>query len=213
MEQPSPKAGIEAVDDGEIDVLVGPISITSRRLAMPGIDFTQPYYLGKSGVLLPMRPPSILSRIQVFFGWAVISSVLVLISVLLVVGSLIWLAERNRNSEQFPRDWLPGISSGMWFALVTLTTVGYGNTFTPSTPFARHFASVFALVGLMVFGAGSAVLSASIGAFFAEAPAIFGSNARDHARGHARARAHHHVRLLTTPVAMHVRVHTTTSVC
>ena len=46
MEQPSPKAGIEAVDDGEIDVLVGPISITSRRLAMPGIDFTQPYYLG-----------------------------------------------------------------------------------------------------------------------------------------------------------------------
>ena len=121
MEQPSPKAGIEAVDDGEIDMLVGPISITSRRLAMPGIDFTQPYYLGKSGVLLPMRPPSILSRIQVFFGWAVISSVLVLISVLLVVGSLIWLAERNRNSEQFPRDWLPGISSGMWFALVTLT--------------------------------------------------------------------------------------------
>ena len=35
LEQPSPKAGIEAVDDGEIDVLVGPISITSRRLAMP----------------------------------------------------------------------------------------------------------------------------------------------------------------------------------
>ena len=127
VEQPSPKAGIEAVDNGEIDVLVGPISITSRRLAMPGIDFTQPYYLGKSGVLLPMRPPSILSRVQVFFGWAVISSVLVLISVLLVVGSLIWLAERTRNSEQFPRDWLPGISSGMWFALVTLTTVGYGD--------------------------------------------------------------------------------------
>ena len=45
--------------------------------------------------------------------------VLVLISVLLLVGSLIWLAERNRNSEQFPREWLPGISSGMWFALVT----------------------------------------------------------------------------------------------
>ena len=68
--QPSPKAGIEAVDEGEIDVLVGPVSITSGRLAMPGVDFTQPYYLGKSGVLLPIRPPSILSRVQVFFGWA-----------------------------------------------------------------------------------------------------------------------------------------------
>ena len=65
------------MDDCEIDVLVGPISITSGRLAMPGVDFTQPYYMGKSGVLLPMHPPSILSRVQVFFGWAVISSVLV----------------------------------------------------------------------------------------------------------------------------------------
>ncbi|WP_257929115.1 transporter substrate-binding domain-containing protein [Synechococcus sp. CC9605] len=35
--QPSPKAGIEAVDEGEIDVLVGPISITSGRLAMPAL--------------------------------------------------------------------------------------------------------------------------------------------------------------------------------
>ena len=70
-------------------MLVGPISMTSGRLAMPGVDFTQPYYLGKSGVLLPMHPPSLLSRNQVFFGWAVISSVLVLISVLLLVGSQI----------------------------------------------------------------------------------------------------------------------------
>ena len=138
VEQPSPKAGIEAVDDGEIDVLVGPISITSRRLAMPGIDFTQPYYLGKSGVLLPMRPPSILSRVQVFFGWAVISSVLVLISVLLVVGSLIWLAERNRNSEQFPREWLPGISSGMWFALVTFDHGGLRRQSTDHTNRPKH---------------------------------------------------------------------------
>ena len=51
-----------------------------------------------------MHLPSILSRVQVFFGWAVISSVQVLISVLLLVGSLIWLAERDRNSKQFPRE-------------------------------------------------------------------------------------------------------------
>ena len=47
--QPSPKAGIEAVDDGSIDVLVGPITITSGRLAMPGVDFTQPYYSASQG--------------------------------------------------------------------------------------------------------------------------------------------------------------------
>ena len=40
VKQTSPKAGIEAVDDGEIEVLVGPISITSRRMATPGLDLT-----------------------------------------------------------------------------------------------------------------------------------------------------------------------------
>ena len=166
--QPSPKAGIEAVDEGEIDVLVGPISITSGRLAMPGVDFTQPYYLGKSGVLLPMRPPSILSRVQVFFGWAVISSVLVLISVLLLVGSLIWLAERNRNSEQFPRDWLPGISSGMWFALVTLTTVGYGDK-APITRTGRGITGAWMVISLIAVSSLTASLASAFTLFLSGA--------------------------------------------
>ena len=164
VEQPSPKAGIEAVDDGEIDVLVGPISITSRRLAMPGIDFTQPYYLGKSGVLLPMRPPSILSRVQVFFGWAVISSVLVLISVLLVVGSLIWLAERRTNSEQFPAKPVPGIANGMWFALVTLTTVGYGDK-APITRIGRSLTSVWMVTSLIAVSSLTASLASALTLF------------------------------------------------
>ena len=166
--QPSPKAGIEAVDDGSIDVLVGPITITSGRLAMPGVDFTQPYYLGKSGVLIPSSPPSILSRVQVFFGWAVISSVLVLISVLLVVGSLIWLAERNRNSEQFPREWLPGISSGMWFALVTLTTVGYGDK-APITRTGRSITGAWMVISLIAVSSLTASLASAFTLFLSGA--------------------------------------------
>ena len=72
--------------------MVGPISITPDRLNLPGVDFTQPYFIGKAGILLPLRPSSPLSRIQLFLGWAEVSSLLFLISVLLVVGSLVWLA-------------------------------------------------------------------------------------------------------------------------
>ena len=72
VEQPSPKAGIEAVHDGEIDVLVGPISITPDRLNLPGVDFTQPYFIGKEGILLPLKPSTLLNRLQVFLGWAVL---------------------------------------------------------------------------------------------------------------------------------------------
>ena len=123
IKQATPRQGILALNKGEIDLLVGPISITPERLNLPGVDFTQPYFIGKEGILLPLKPSTLLNRLQVFLGWAVLSSVLVLITVLLVVGSLIWLAERRSNSEQFPAQPLPGIASGMWFALVTLTTL------------------------------------------------------------------------------------------
>ena len=168
IEQPSAEAGIEAVRDGSIDVLVGPISINSRRLALPNIDFTQPYFLSKEGILLPLKAPSLFSRVQVFFGWAVISSILVLISVLLVVGSLIWMAERRTNSEQFPRDWLPGISSGMWFALVTLTTVGYGDK-APITRTGRGITGAWMVISLIAVSSLTASLASAFTLFLSGA--------------------------------------------
>ena len=166
--QPTQIAGIEAVDEGSIDVLVGPISITSRRLSIAGIDFTQPYFLSKEGILLPLKAPSLFSRIQVFFGWAVISSILVLLSVLLVVGSLIWMAERRTNSEQFPRNWLPGISSGMWFALVTLTTVGYGDK-APITRTGRGITGAWMVISLIAVSSLTASLASAFTLFLSGA--------------------------------------------
>ena len=168
ISQSSPKKGIQALNDGSIDLLIGPISITPRRLAMPNVDFTQPYYMGRVGVLLPLDPPSWLSRVQVFFGWAVVSSILVLISVLVIVGSLIWLAERNRNSEQFPRDWLPGISSGMWFALVTLTTVGYGDK-APITRTGRGITGAWMVISLIAVSSLTASLASAFTLFLSGA--------------------------------------------
>ena len=164
ISQPSPKKGIQALNDGSIDLLIGPISITPRRLAMPNVDFTQPYYMGRVGVLLPLDPPSLLSRVQVFFGWAVVSSILVMMSVLLVVGSLIWLAERRRNPEQFPRRWMPGIASGMWFALVTLTTVGYGDK-APVTRTGRGITGAWMITSLIAVSSLTASLASAFTLF------------------------------------------------
>ena len=164
ISQSSPKKGIQALNDGSIDLLIGPISITPRRLAMPNVDFTQPYYMGRVGVLLPLDPPSLFSRVQVFFGWAVVSSILVMISVLLVVGSLIWLAERRRNPEQFPRRWMPGIASGMWFALVTLTTVGYGDK-APVTRTGRGITGAWMITSLIAVSSLTASLASAFTLF------------------------------------------------
>ena len=160
----SPLDGIKAVSKGDLDVLIGPISITSTRVAIPGINFTQPYFFGRSGVLIPTTPPTIFSRLQVFLGRAVLSSVVVLIMVLLMVGVLIWLAERRRNQSQFPAALLPGVGSGMWFALVTLTTVGYGDK-APVTRLGRGITSIWMVISLIAVSSLTASLASALTLF------------------------------------------------
>ena len=125
--QPNSEANLEALASGELDVSIGPLSITSQRVEQPGFDFSQPYFFAEEGVLVQQMPPTLMSRLKPFFGWAALSSVGVLVLSLFVVGNLIWLAERRRNSSQFPRAYVQGVGNSMWFALVTLTTVGYGD--------------------------------------------------------------------------------------
>ena len=77
IRQSSIDAGIAAVEAKKIDVLIGPVSVTASRLARPEVDFTQPYYIDRAGVLLPLQRANLSSRLQVLFGWAVVSSILV----------------------------------------------------------------------------------------------------------------------------------------
>ena len=51
----------------------------------------------------------------------------------------------------------------LWFLFVLLTTVGYGNTFTPTTPSSRQYSAIWALYGLFIFGAGSNVVINIVG--------------------------------------------------
>ena len=160
IRQSSIDAGIAAVEAKKLDVLIGPVSITASRLARPEVDFTQPYYFDRAGVLLPLQRANLSSRLQVLFGWAVVSSILVLGSVLLVVGTFIWLVEHRQNPEQFPPQPLPGIANGMWFALVTLTTVGYGDK-APITRIGRGITSAWMVMSLVAVSTLTAGLASA----------------------------------------------------
>ncbi|CAD5119999.1 DgyrCDS8581 [Dimorphilus gyrociliatus] len=45
------------------------------------------------------------------------------------IGLLMWFMERRINKEQFPKDALVGIFEGIWWAFVTMSTVGYGDRY------------------------------------------------------------------------------------
>jgi polar amino acid transport system substrate-binding protein len=81
--------------------------------------------------------------------------------VLGIVGTLIWLAERKENPEQFPRRPVPGIANGVWFALVTMTTVGYGDR-VPTTTAGRVVAGVWMVVALLTASSLTAGIATAI---------------------------------------------------
>ena len=72
--QPNTEANLSALENGDLDLAVGPISITPDRLANPRIDFTQPYFHGREGLMIPVKPPGLWARFKPFFGWAALSS-------------------------------------------------------------------------------------------------------------------------------------------
>ena len=92
--------------------------------------------------------------------------ILILISILFVIGTLAWLLERKKNPENFNPNPIPGIASGIWWAAVTMTTVGYGDM-TPKSLGGRMvalfwmFASLL-LVSAVIAGAASALTIAKI---------------------------------------------------
>ena len=165
--QPNTNANVKAVADGSIDLAIGPISITPTRLANPKIDFTQPYYHGYEGLLIPKKPPGLITRIRPFIGWAALSSVGILISLLFIFGNLIWLAERRKNTEQFPRQYLHGVGNGMWFGLVTLTTVGYGDR-APLSRSGRAIAGIWMVMSLVAVSSITAGLASAFTLSLAE---------------------------------------------
>ena len=63
-----------------------------------------------------------------------------------IFGLLVWCAERGRNPE-FPERFLDGIDDGIWWAMVTVSTVGYGDK-CPRTPLGRLIATFWILIGL-----------------------------------------------------------------
>jgi hypothetical protein len=108
---------LEKLAKGEIDVAVGGITTTDTNIHR--FDLTQPLYQDNLSILVPIQSRTLWTVIRPFLRWAFLSSVIVIFLCLFTVGNLLWLAEHNRNSEQFPKAYIKGVREGMWCALTT----------------------------------------------------------------------------------------------
>jgi voltage-gated potassium channel len=96
---------------------------------------------------------TILQRVVTHARHALLSVLLGVFIVLLVAGSLAYLLERHAQPEFFG-----SIPSALWWAIVTLTTTGYGDA-VPHTVAGRMLAGVVMVSGILVFALWAGILA------------------------------------------------------
>ena len=117
---------LEDLSEGELDAAIAGISITAERESA-AFDFSYPSY--RSGLQLMVRSQSnhpIRAFIGGIFNWNIWRPLLLVSATSAAVGASIWLFEHKHN-ENFSDNPLRGIGQGIWFAVVTLGTFGYGD--------------------------------------------------------------------------------------
>jgi polar amino acid transport system substrate-binding protein len=137
---------LASLKNDSLDLVVGPVSITAERTKE--MRFTQPYFQSSISILSRAEAPSWPQRVGAFFNVRFFIALGAFVLILGAVGALIWVAERHANSEQFPSAPGRGIANGMWCALVTMSTTGYGDR-APITFWGRMVTSAWIIISLL----------------------------------------------------------------
>ncbi len=151
---------LDAVAAGEIDVALGAITATAAREAR--MDFS--HSILSSGLGVAVRDDQRsgwLAVVKALVSPAFLKVLGVLVLLLLTVGVLVWLLERKNNPEQFGGDSKHGIFSGFWWAMVTMTTVGYGDL-APRSVGGRVLGLIWMLSALIVVSFFTASITSAL---------------------------------------------------
>jgi ABC-type proline/glycine betaine transport system substrate-binding protein/ABC-type amino acid transport substrate-binding protein len=153
---------LDDVRRGAADVAVSGIGITSKREQV--LDFSHSYFESGLQIMIPNAsgslPGDILSKVvAILFSQKLLIGVGVFLIVLLIAAHIIWLLERRHN-PQFSESYPQGLWQSIWWAVVTVTTVGYGDK-TPKGTIGRLFALFWILAGYFVFAYFTASVSST----------------------------------------------------
>ena len=150
----------QALERGELDIAVGNLPVDDhgeRRM-----DFTHPFLSTELGIVAQSTGRSdwlsLLGSLQ--FG-RMFLAVAGLITLLSLVGALVWWLERRNNSVEFAPEPRRGMLDGLWWAAVTMTTTGYGDK-TPRSLAGRAVAIVWMFSSIALTAALSATLASAL---------------------------------------------------
>lgn len=153
-------AMLDSLKSGSIDVSINPLTITGER--SKHMEFTHSFFASHSTIAVAQSTSfqKLKTFLEAFLHINFLRGFLLLFIILFFFGTLIWLFERRKNAEHF-RSGARGIWDGLWWSVVTLTTVGYGDK-APKTRMGKIAALGLMFSGLLFVSGLTASIASSL---------------------------------------------------
>jgi polar amino acid transport system substrate-binding protein len=151
---------IDALEKKEIDLF--PSLPVEERLESV-LDFSQSYLKSGLSIAVPAEGPEYrwLRVFEGIFSKHVLKAIGMLMLLSMIAGIFVWLFERRKNNEMFGDGTAGGIGHGIWWAIVTMTTVGYGDK-APKTAGGRIVALIWMLISIIFIASFTANITTSL---------------------------------------------------
>lgn len=159
--QPDLLGMLKTIETGQADLAIAAVTITADRETR--MDFSHPYFRSGLQIMVPTSDAGMIAKARsVLSGmFASASFRLVLMAMLVLVAAhVIWLIERRKNPE-FTRSYPMGLWDGIYWTMVTISSVGYGDK-TPKSHMGRVVAVVLIVFGYVAFAGFTATISSSM---------------------------------------------------
>ena len=153
---------LKRLEEGRIDIAIGGITITEERESK--FDFTHPVYNTGLDILIPIeKDPTFFKMVASMFEGKKLVLFVGLGIMILIAGNLIWLVERSsrKRTTSFHHNYFPGVFEGMYWVLITASTIGYGDK-VPKRWIGRILAAIIIIIFLPLFGYFIAQLSSDL---------------------------------------------------
>ena len=151
---------LDALEKREIDVI--PSLAVDERFEST-MDFSQSFL--KSGLAIAVDAGSYEFKwfhiFRSIFSIHILKAIGLLLLLSLMTGLVVWAFEHRRNSEMFGDGPVGGIGHGIWWAMVTMTTVGYGDK-APRTTGGRIVALIWMIFSIILIASFTANITTSL---------------------------------------------------
>ncbi|MDJ0875488.1 MAG: transporter substrate-binding domain-containing protein [Desulfobacterales bacterium] len=152
------------LEEGAPDLFIA-MAVTAAHEA--AFDMSQPFLTSGSAIAVPAGKARyslihysgrVIERIVSLEFLALVGTLALLA---FAAGSLVWLFEKRHHRDEFSEKPVKGLWQGLWWAMVTMTTVGYGDK-TPKTAGGRFVALVWMFTGIILVSVFTAAVTASL---------------------------------------------------